>query len=240
MISNRTSYTAKIQRYRQKLSSRFRRYLGLMMLGIFAIVFAIYRHITVFTKLSSFKIDASNQDIKILSRKASQRIWDSGIRLLALDFDYTIVDIHTGGRWKGSSQSLCEHVRPAFIELLPYIYKLKIAIAIVTFSSQVELISNVTKCAFPSFGSDIFIRGNDNSWPCKKCFSKGKYPHILSVIREIQKRSPDIASNVTLSSTLLIDDYENNIINALRHGAKGIIFNHKDPIDFLTKLDLSS
>ena len=42
-----------------------------------------------------------------------------GINLLAIDFDRTIIDIHTGGRWEGSAEELVPHIRPFFQELIP-------------------------------------------------------------------------------------------------------------------------
>jgi len=45
-------------------------------------------------------------------------IADAGINFLALDFDLTIVDVHTGGQWPGSAEELCEHMRPLFREII--------------------------------------------------------------------------------------------------------------------------
>ena len=41
------------------------------------------------------------------------------INFLAVDFDLTLVDMHTGGRFEGSPMELCRAVRPFFRSLIP-------------------------------------------------------------------------------------------------------------------------
>jgi hypothetical protein len=40
------------------------------------------------------------------------------INFVAIDFDQTLIDIHTGGVWRGTSTELVPHVRPIWIDLL--------------------------------------------------------------------------------------------------------------------------
>lgn len=41
------------------------------------------------------------------------------VNFLALDFDLTIVDIHTSGRWPGTPEQLVQRIRPFFQALIP-------------------------------------------------------------------------------------------------------------------------
>ena len=52
------------------------------------------------------------------TEKAIKRLLDVNINFLAVDFDQTFIDIHTGGVWPGTLNELVAHVRPEFRELL--------------------------------------------------------------------------------------------------------------------------
>ena len=41
------------------------------------------------------------------------------VNFLALDFDLTILDIHTSGRWPGTPEQLAQRIRPFFQVLIP-------------------------------------------------------------------------------------------------------------------------
>lgn len=43
----------------------------------------------------------------------------SQVNFLALDFDLTILDIHTSGRWPGTPEQLAQRIRPFFQALIP-------------------------------------------------------------------------------------------------------------------------
>ena len=86
------------------------------------------------------------------------------INFLALDFDLTIVDIHTGGTWPGTIEELATHVRDIFKQLIFAAHEAGIQMAICTFSPQVAVIREVLALTFPNFGEDIPIRGADRSW----------------------------------------------------------------------------
>jgi hypothetical protein len=53
------------------------------------------------------------------ARKVVERLKASSINFLALDFDLTVLDIHTGGRWSGAPADLATHIRPLFNQLIP-------------------------------------------------------------------------------------------------------------------------
>ncbi len=77
---------------------------------------------------------------------ALETIQRLGINLLAIDFDQTMINLHTGGQWKGTARELARHVRPEFQELIHQVQRLRsggIDICIVTFSPQVQLIRHV-------------------------------------------------------------------------------------------------
>lgn len=71
------------------------------------------------------------------------------VRLVAFDFDYTLVTIHTGGQWLDSPEKLAEFVRPCFRELLPVLLKAAaypdLSVCVVTYSPQERLIREVLR-----------------------------------------------------------------------------------------------
>lgn len=72
-----------------------------------------------------------------------------GIQCLALDFDQTLVGVHTHGEFDGCSADLAASVRPFFRALVPLCASRGIVVAVVTFSSQVVLIADVLHRCFP-------------------------------------------------------------------------------------------
>lgn len=81
-----------------------------------------------------------------------------------MDFDQTIIDIHTEGYWKGTAQELSTHVRPLFKHLINAAIQSGIKVAIVTFSPQLTYIEDVLDITFPDISDTISIRGQDRSW----------------------------------------------------------------------------
>jgi hypothetical protein len=80
-----------------------------------------------------------------------QTIKRLSIKLVAFDFDQTIVSIHTGGIWTDSADKLVEFVRPCFRHLLFELIKYDdLHIAVVTFSPQKELIKSVLRILIPN------------------------------------------------------------------------------------------
>jgi len=73
----------------------------------------------------------------------------AGIKLLAIDFDLTLIDVHTEGCWTGSAAALASRVRPCIKEVVDEALGSGIHVAVVTFSSQVTLISKVLVLLFP-------------------------------------------------------------------------------------------
>jgi hypothetical protein len=145
-----------------------------------------------------------------------------GVNFLALDFDQTIIDIHTGGRFKGSISDLSSHVRPMFIHLISAAHKAGIKIAIVTFSPQVNYISQVLQIHFPNFYHEIIIRGRDDSWFYEGNGMKhGKQHYMASAVEEIMTKNKSVV--IARNTTLLIDDDPKNIQMALSDSVRGIL-----------------
>jgi hypothetical protein len=82
------------------------------------------------------------------------------------DFDMTLVDQHTGGRWLGTNVAeLGDRVRPFFKDFIPLAVSKNLCVGIATFSPQVGVVKSVLEYAFgDSLAARIAIRGNDGSW----------------------------------------------------------------------------
>lgn len=144
---------------------------------------------------------------------AARLLKQRNIHLLALDFDLTVIDRHTGGRWKGTSKELSQHVRPEIHCLLNSAFNRKIDAAIVTFSEQIELISNVTQQIFPK--QYIPVHGWYTS-------SEGKQGHLVRAMQDINEYHGN--AKVTNQTTILIDDDKRNIKKARKDGYETILY----------------
>ena len=108
-------------------------------------------------------------DIHIIDMDATALIVESfhasKWKLLCLDFDATLISIHTNGNWNEESVAdLVQYVRPLFKQLIPAILQRKtIAIAVVTFSSQLHLIQRVLEACF---GQEIAGLSISNVYVC--------------------------------------------------------------------------
>lgn len=146
------------------------------------------------------------------------------MKLIAFDFDETIVDIHTGGRWTGSDEELVSHVRPDFRCVIARCLDedenngTGIYISVATFSTQKELISSVLSKSTPNHrAKDIPIFGRDDVVPG---YTSGKQSQLLLSIREAQQAAA--AAAVTLSTTMLVDDDPRNVKVANADGYRTI------------------
>mmetsp|Transcript_127 Transcript_127/g.288 ORF Transcript_127/g.288 Transcript_127/m.288 type:complete len:232 (-) Transcript_127:435-1130(-) len=173
-----------------------------------------------------------------LEKKCSDavgKLVDLKINFLAIDFDQTMIDIHTGGRWKESVSSLTTHLRPLFLHLIPIATSSQIRIAIVTFSPQTKHIREVLEYAYsPNVAECIPIRGNDGSWTyVGNGMKMGKQEHMASAAEELMaKPMPDVGI-ISKSTTLLIDDDPKNIKKSLKDGARAVWINPRDPLRLL-------
>lgn len=155
-------------------------------------------------------------------RKVVMSLKSCGINFLALDFDLTLISEHTGGHWRGTVPDLALKVRPFFRILVPMVIENGIAVSIVTFSGQIQIISAVLQSEFPAVASRIVIRGADKSWEYRGSGSReGKQAHMASAAEELIAAT---GLTITRNSTLLVDDDANNIRIALANKVRAIRF----------------
>ena len=99
---------------------------------------------------SSVEFDLEQRRIAV---ELAQFIRLSNLKIIAFDFDQTIVSIHTSGFWRESADRLADFVRPSFQYLITELLKNEnLCIAVVTFSPQKELIKEVLRSSFKSSG----------------------------------------------------------------------------------------
>lgn len=107
----------------------------------------------------------------------AERLELCGIKLIALDFDCTLVSVHTGGSWMFTAPPLASKVRPGFQEFLSQVLKKGLCVAVVTFSPQVELVRDILRLILPAAEAEkICIRGNTPDWkPYPSARKEGLY-----------------------------------------------------------------
>jgi hypothetical protein len=179
--------------------------------------------------------------------QAIQRLKELQINFLALDFDQTILNIHTGGRWQGTLEELLPHVRPVFLQLIPAAQEAGLEVAVVTFSRQVSLVRGVLDTIMTSSGIELAnpskpsgripIRGNDRSWSYTGKGSRmGKQAYMASAVEELEYRFQSDNLHITRQSSLLIDDDAQNCKIALQNGVRAIWFNPDKPHRLLPEM----
>ena len=72
-----------------------------------------------------------------------------GVRLLAIDWDSTMLDIHTHDRFEGGPKRLAAHARPRLRALARAAARAGVRVAIVSFTQQVELLTKTLWVLFP-------------------------------------------------------------------------------------------
>jgi nucleoside diphosphate kinase len=182
---------------------------------------------------------------RALCTKIVGRMARHGIRLLALDWDLTVLDCHTKNKWWGPSDELAKHIRPLFKHLIQQAISAKITVAIVTFSEQTRFIREALNHSIPNGGSGIIIRGNDQSWDSSDYFDTyfdsdllvtdddeidqnafGKLPHLASAMRELERRNG--GHSIERDDVLLVDDDNRNIMIAGTQRLKTVRFRDSD------------
>ncbi|XP_006818671.1 uncharacterized protein LOC102809093 [Saccoglossus kowalevskii] len=180
------------------------------------------------------------------SQVAVGRMLRKGIKVLAFDFDETILTIHTGGYWCEGGDRLAKHVRPSMIKLIAEAQECGLHVCVVTFSSQDSLIREVLEQTLPRKckTSKILIRGTSYppTWPrVEGVPSIGKLQHIASVVAEL---SNTLKTSIEPEEVLLLDDDERNVITAREFGHKAYIvskgFTLETFCEFLNQIDQCS
>lgn len=135
---------------------------------------------------------------------------ENGIEMVAIDFDQTLIEIHTGGEWWRDPEQLIPFIRPEFRHLLRHLSNHGFHIAIVSFSRQYDVIQ---ACLIDILGEDaasrVIIRGYPTFW-------KGKQPHLQSL-------------GIALENVLFIDDDQWNVLLAKKSGIPTIWFDPDHP-----------
>lgn len=167
-----------------------------------------------------------------------------GIKLLALDWDKTVVSCHTNGKWWGDADELEKKVRSVFRELIAAAVASKLRITIVSFSGQHQLIRDTLKIAFP--GVDFILRCSDNQWTVSektlrgyfRCIptSPAKLRHLYSAAAQLCQADKENSVAIAPANIVLIDDDEHNVTNARNNDVRAIQFIPTDPKDFLHEL----
>lgn len=88
---------------------------------------------------------------KRMAKKAVALLAAKHIKVIAIDFDKTLITLHTGGAWRQGHGRLAEFVRPCFKYLLPAALDAGLHICIVTYSMQLGLIYDVLRAALPKW-----------------------------------------------------------------------------------------
>jgi hypothetical protein len=134
---------------------------------------------------------------------AIRKLQELGINLLALDFDKTIIDIHTWGQYKGTVEELVPHVRSEVRQLMRACCRHNIHLCVVTFSGQIGIVRGVVEAIVgPDAASRIPIRGNDRSWSYEGDGSRDrKQAHIASAVEELERQEPGPVAAAQRAST---------------------------------------
>jgi hypothetical protein len=187
---------------------------------------------------------------RALCQKIVGRMKHHGIRLLALDWDLTVLDCHTRNNWYGPATELARHIRPLFKHLMNQALAADMSVAIVTFSEQARLVRDAVAHAIPAAdgepgggGSRIIVRGCDQSWDSSEIFDRyfdrdlvcdeepgsnafGKLPHLASAMCEVERREGGLA--IDHDEVLLVDDDRQNCMIAGAQKLKTIVFHAQD------------
>ena len=169
------------------------------------------------------------------AESAVEKLEELGINFVALDFDCTVLDVHTFGRWEGTVEDLHDHIRPELKNLMLKALEKDIKLAIVTYSPQIHIVRGIVEhIVGPERVSLIPIRGGDKSWKYTGEGSmEGKQPFMASAVEELEQNG---AIAITKATTVLIDDDRRNIRHALQDGVRAVWLNPEKPHRVLTDL----
>lgn len=195
---------------------------------------------------------SSNKNLTI---KIIESLRRNNLKVIAFDFDCTIVNIHTGGQWCDSAEKLAEFVRPCFRELIPALLKCPdFFVCVTTYSPQEDLIREVLRImmkdefAVNDLVNKVIIKGNTREFVeehgIENCYSNGKQIHLAfcreffeSLIRKFNKENSH-NFKINNDNILLIDDDLQNLKIAYENGHLAFQVNSSiQLVDFYNFLD---
>ncbi|XP_077986735.1 uncharacterized protein LOC144441080 [Glandiceps talaboti] len=153
-----------------------------------------------------------------VSRQIIRQLQCKGVKVLALDFDETILKVHTFGSWTRSASLLAQHVRPSMVSLISQALEDGLHVCVVTFSGQISLIRDVLQLTLPRTRdvSKILIRGSTSDWNAVLDIpNEGKLQHIASAVAEL---SVQHKMTIEPEQVCLLDDDNNNVDTAKKFG----------------------
>jgi len=167
-----------------------------------------------------------------------------GIKLLALDWDDTLISVHTRGQFCGLAKEIEPKIRPVFRELIVAAVASKLRVAIVSFSGQQNVIRGALNIAFP--GVDFILRCSDKQWNVSektlrgyfRCIpeSPAKLKHLYSAAAQLCQADKENRVVIKPANIVLIDDDEQNVKNARNNDVRAIQLIPDDPKGFLHEL----
>ena len=163
----------------------------------------------------------------------------AGVNCICIDFDLTLVSVHTRGYWQGNAQELVRFIRPFFKEFIFACIQAGIKVAVVTASPQQDLIAKVVGISFPNMKVGV-IGANEAAAVLPACVAEfldvtkmgnslnqstlsGKIKHCCAVVQLLNTTARS-AAKISRESLLLIDDDHRNTNNAQRHGIRALCF----------------
>ena len=158
---------------------------------------------------------------------------ESELRLICIDFDRTLIRVHTSGCYEGSIEALMQQARPEFVHLIEVALAAGTSVAIVTFSPQAAMIRALLQgCIGADLAAMVQLRTADPSemWsgvPGLPSRQAGKLHHIASAWEGCGLGD---ARTCDWGSVLLIDDDRLNTDAAEGWGARAVLFN-PDAVD---------
>jgi len=202
---------------------------------VFRVAAARSRNLTVVSSVDSF-------------RQMTDAMKKSGVKLLAIDWDLTMVSCHTRSQWYGTAEELGRHVRPVFRKLVRAAMGSGLKVTIVSFSGQHSLIRGAVASAFPCLDTDeIVLRCSDKKWgvsekhlqqifPAAKISSPGKLTHLCSAAQQLCLADKENGLHIKPQDIVLIDDDLQNVENAQHNKVTAVLMNPDKPDHFLLTL----
>lgn len=181
------------------------------------------------------------RELAALAQQAVAGLRAAGTRLVCIDFDATFLTIHTGGAWSRSVRELRPHVRGFFLALVPLLTLAEgIQVALVTFSPQESLVSELLALCFPRDVADaVIVRADSTSWSVtsddaaqfmplwqtggRHLDRRFKLPFLVSAAQQASSGSGQ-KERVRNRDTVLIDDDAANVHVARDCGVLALFF----------------